>query len=224
MASGKHEKLIRIFKVGDALVRLKVPYGNYLNGLNMFSPGSLSSNGKIFGPAYTVRMVDAKDKSAPTPSTHFADAIPKDAVVFISQPKGFISACWGGLMSTRAQKLGAAGVVIDGRFRDIAEHREMGMGLFARGVSILGSNTFTRSSEMNVPVTYENEEVGEQVVIQPGDYILGDEDGVVAVPKDKVEDCVKICQERYALDEETLKCLQNGESLGATIEKLRKAN
>lgn len=190
----------------------------------MYSPGSLSSNGRIFGPAYTVRMVDAKDKSAPTPSQHFADAIPKDAVVFISQQKGFINACWGGLMSTRAQKLGAAGVVIDGRFRDIAEHREMGMGLFARGVSILGSATFTRSSEINVPVTYENVEVGEQVVIQPGDYIIGDEDGVVAVPKDKVEDCVKICQERYALDEGTLKCLQNGEPLGATIEKLRKAN
>lgn len=127
-------------------------------------------------------------------------------------------------MSTRARKLGAAGVVIDGRFRDVAEHREMGMGLFARGISILGSNTFTRSSELNVPVTYENVEVGEQVVVKPGDYILGDADGVVAVPQDKVEDCVKICQERYAIDEETLKCLEKGEPLGPTIEKLRKAN
>src|SRR5690242_17376571 len=76
------------------------------------------------------------------------------SVVFISQPKGLISACWGGLMSTRAQKLGASGVVIDGKFRDISEHRELGFGLAARGISVLGSNTFTRSSEINVPVTY----------------------------------------------------------------------
>lgn len=168
-------------------------------------------------------MVDASDKSAPTPSTHFADAIPKDAVVFVSQPKGYISACWGGLMSTRARKLGAAGVVIDGRFRDIAEHRELGMGLFARGVSILGSNTFTRSSELNVPVPYENSEVGGKVIVHPGDYILGDADGVVVVPEDKVEDCVQLCQERYDIDEETRSCLEQGQPMGPTIKKLRKS-
>lgn len=103
----------------------------------------MNPGAKIFDPAYTVRMVAAADKSAPTPPTHFADAISKDAVVFVSQPKRYISACWGGLMSTRVRQLGAAGVVIDDRFRDIHEHRELGLGLFARGVSILESNTFT---------------------------------------------------------------------------------
>ena len=183
----------------------------------------MSPGAKIFGPAYTVRMVAAADKSAPTPPTHFADAIPKDAVVFISQPKGYISACWGGLMSTRARKLGAAGVVIDGRFRDIHEHRELGLCLFARDVSILGSNTFTRSSELNVPVPYENAEVGGHVVVHPGDYIMGDANGVVVVPEDKVEDCVHLCQERYDIDEETRRCLENGEPMGPTIKNLRKS-
>ena len=183
----------------------------------------MSPGAKVFGPAYTVRMVAAADKSAPTPPTHFADAIPKDAVVFISQPKGYISACWGGLMSTRARKLGAAGVVIDDRFRDVHEHREFGLGLFARDVSILGSNTFTRSSELNVPVPYENAEVGGHVVVHPGDYIMGDANGVVVVPEDKVEDCVHLCQERYDIDEETRRCLENGEPMGPTIKNLRKS-
>ena len=182
----------------------------------------MSPGAKIFGPAYTVRMVPASDKSSPTPPTHFADSIPKDSVVFVSQPKGIISACWGGLMSTRAQKLGAAGVVIDGRFRDIAEHREMGIGLFARDVSILGSNTFTRSSELEVPVTYENVDINEKVTIQPGDYILGDADGVVTIPSQLVEKCLQLCQERYDIDEETRRCLENGEEMGQTIQRLRK--
>lgn len=72
-------------------------------------------------------MVDANDKSSPTPSSHFVDSIPEDSVVFISQPRHFFTACWGGLMATRARKLGAKGIVIDGNFRDINEHRELEM-------------------------------------------------------------------------------------------------
>ncbi|KAL4758070.1 RraA family protein [Aspergillus foveolatus] len=185
--------------IGDALVRLGVPNCGYLSGLKLYSPGVMCTKIRIFGPAYTVRMVRDSDKAAPTPPQHFADAIPKDSVFFISQPKGL--------------KLGAAGVVIDGRFRDLAEHQELGIGLFARDISILGSNTFTRSS---------NSDGGETVVIQPGDYIVGDADGVVAVPTDKVEECVELCQRRYNIDEETRACLENGEEMGPTIKRSRK--
>ncbi|KAJ5087183.1 hypothetical protein N7456_010799 [Penicillium angulare] len=208
--------------IGDALVKLGIKHGGYLSGLSMYSPDRMSGPSKIFGPAYTVRMVPTADKSSLSPPRHFADVIPKGSVVFVSQPKGLISACWGGLMSTRAQKLGAAGVVIDGRFRDIEEHRTLGIGLFARGVSILGSNTFTRSSELNVPVTYENVEIDEKVTITPGDYILGDCDGAVAIPPDTVEECLRLCQERYEIDEKTRECLESGDEMGPTIQKLRK--
>ncbi|PYI36196.1 RraA-like protein [Aspergillus indologenus CBS 114.80] len=208
--------------IGDALVKLGVPNGGYLSGLKMFSPGLMCTSTKIFGPAYTVRMVRDSDKASPTPPKHFADAIPKGSVVFVSQPQGLVSACWGGLMSTRAQQRGAAGVVIDGRFRDVAEHRQLGVGLFARDVSILGSASFTRSSELNVPVTYAEGSAGESVVIQPGDYIVGDADGVVAVPVGKIERCVELCQERFEIDEETRRCLEQGEEMGATIKRLRK--
>lgn len=125
-------------------------------------------------------------------------------------------------MSTRAQKRGAAGVIIDGKFRDINEHRELGMTLFARGISILGSNTFTRSSELDVPVIYKNSDNGGQVVINPGDYILGDADGVVVVPPEKAEECVQLCQERFEIDEETRRCLERGDEIGSTIKRLRK--
>lgn len=113
-------------QVGDALVKLNVTYGGYLHGLKMFSPHQQAGTTKLFGPAYTVQMVDANDTTSPKPSQHFVDGIEQGQVVFISQPKGFYSACWGGLMSTRAKYLGAQGVVVDGNFRDLNEHREMG--------------------------------------------------------------------------------------------------
>ena len=93
----------------------------------MWSPERQCGSSKIFGPAYTVQMVDAKDETAVKPAINFVDAIPNGSVVFISQPKGLYSACWGGLMSTRAKYLGAQGVVIDGNFRDVNEHRDLGL-------------------------------------------------------------------------------------------------
>jgi regulator of RNase E activity RraA len=75
-------------------------------------------------------MVDVRDPSSdaahPRPESHFADANRRGGVMFISQPKGLPSACWGGLMSTRAMALGAEAVVVDGRVRDVGEHRNMG--------------------------------------------------------------------------------------------------
>lgn len=125
-------------------------------------------------------------------------------------------------MSTRAQKAGAAGVVIDGRFRDINEHRELGIGLYARGMSILGSHTFTRSSELNVPVSYQIEELdNEEVLVNPGDIIVGDADGVVAIPPSLAEECVRLCESRWNVDEATRRCIEEGEEIGPVIQKLR---
>ncbi len=92
----------------------------------MYSPERETGSVKIFGPAFTVHMVLESDTTAPTPATHFVDSIPKDSVVFLSQPKATFNSVWGGLMSTRAQILGSQGVVIDGYFRDINEHKDLG--------------------------------------------------------------------------------------------------
>lgn len=59
------------------------------------------------------------------------------------------------------------------------------------------------------------------MTVNPGDYILGDADGVVALPMGAIEECVRLCQERWEIDQETLKCLANGEEMGPTIRKLR---
>lgn len=53
------------------------------------------------------------------------DTVPAGAVLFISAPNKMINACYGGLMSTRAQHVGAAGTIIDGRLRDLQEHRDL---------------------------------------------------------------------------------------------------
>lgn len=119
-------------------------------------------------------------------------------------------------MATRARMTRAAGVVVNGRFRDVGEIQGMGLPLFAKGCSILGSNTFTRASEINVPLQFQGD-----LWVNPGDVIVGDQDGVVVVPPSLVEQVVQICRERKESDERVLEALELGESMGDAM-KLRK--
>ncbi|TDZ47424.1 4-hydroxy-4-methyl-2-oxoglutarate aldolase [Colletotrichum trifolii] len=198
--------------IGDALVKLKHPYGGFLDGIRMFSPGAGT---RIFGPAVTVQMVEVSDTSAPKLDRHFVDHNEDGGVMYIQQPKGLRSACWGGLMSTRAKYLGARGVVIDGRMRDVGEHNEMGFPVFAQGTSVLGSNSFTRASRVNVPLQFKGD-----LWINPSDILIGDADGVVVTPPSLVERVVILCQERAEADDKMFAELRKGASMGDLIKNV----
>lgn len=73
-----------------------------------------------------IKMVEASDTTSPKLATHFADSNEAGKIMYIHQPQGMYSACFGGLMAARSKYLGAAGTVINGRFRDIGEIQEMG--------------------------------------------------------------------------------------------------
>ncbi|RSM02954.1 hypothetical protein CDV31_010695 [Fusarium ambrosium] len=217
MAPSKALDLLRRFTscdIGDALVKLKYPYGGFLDGIRIFSP---DSQARIIGPAVTIKMVESSDKSAPALDKHFVDHNEDGGIMYIQQPKGLPSACWGGLMSTRAKFLGAEGVVIDGRMRDINEHKEMKFPVFARGHSILGSNTFTRASLVNVPLQFKDE-----LWINPGDILVGDADGVVVVPPTLAERVAELCQARAEVDEKMFTELRKGAAMGELIKTIRK--
>ncbi|RSL63816.1 hypothetical protein CEP53_004301 [Fusarium sp. AF-6] len=217
MPPSKAIDLLRRFTscdIGDALVKLKYPYGGFLDGIRIFSP---DSQARIIGPAVTVKMVEPSDKSAPSLDKHFVDHNEDGGIMYIQQPKGLPSACWGGLMSTRAKFLGAEGVVIDGRMRDINEHKEMKFPVFARGHSILGSNTFTRASLVNVPLQFKDE-----LWINPGDILVGDADGVVVVPPTLAERVSELCQARAEVDEKMFTELRKGAAMGELIKTIRK--
>ncbi|KAF5006847.1 hypothetical protein FDECE_6794 [Fusarium decemcellulare] len=204
--------------IGDALVKLKYPYGGFLDGIHMWSPAHRSGTQKAIGQAVTVKMVTMSDTSAPKPDRHFADCNEPGKIMYIQQPKGLYSACWGGLMSTRAHALQATGAVVDGRIRDVNEHRDLGFPVFARETSILGSNTFTRASEINVPLQFKGD-----LWINPGDVLVGDADGVVVVPPSLMDQVIQLCHERAEIDARTMEALRNGEDIGGAIKRFRKA-
>ncbi|KAG8864515.1 hypothetical protein FRB96_005018 [Tulasnella sp. 330] len=231
-------------EISDAFIKLKHNRPWYIPDIIQYSPTKPSdiayasqptNENKICGPAYTVRMVLAVDKQSPTPKEHFVDAIPEGSIVVISSPvpQGR-SAVWGGLMTAGAKVRGALGVVIDGRFRDLNEHREAAFPVYARGQSTLGQGTFTRPSELNVPIsvglyptsdmelaTSEGLPLHGPVVIQPGDIMVADADGVVCVPKDMVEDVSERCRIGREVDDKCMEDIKAGKGVAETF-KLRR--
>lgn len=89
--------------------------------------------------------------------------------------------------------------------------------VFARETSILGSGSFTRASEIDVPLQFNND-----LWINPGDILVGDRNGVVVVPPSLMENVINLCQERFEIDEKTFAALRDGEEMGTTLARLRK--
>ncbi|RVT82723.1 RraA family protein [Rhodobacteraceae bacterium CCMM004] len=115
-------------------------------------------------------------------------------------------ALWGGLMSTRALHLGAAGAVLDGYVRDSNEILELGLPVASRGCYAQDQGPRGKVLDYNVPLT-----VG-RVRIQPGDIVFADCDGVLCVPRAQETEIVGAALEKVRGESAVRKALQDGMS------------
>jgi regulator of RNase E activity RraA len=128
-------------------------------------------------------------------------------------------------MTAGAKARHVRGVVISGRCRDLAEHRQENFPVFARGHSTLGQGGFTRPSVLNQmvmvhPVTIEPGSFP-SVDVVPGDIILADIDGVVCVPSRRVDEVVEICAKAREVDAACLTDIRAGLGVQASFKKWR---
>jgi 4-hydroxy-4-methyl-2-oxoglutarate aldolase len=106
------------------------------------------------------------------------DSLKPDDVLVAYAPTTSKAALWGGLLSTAARARGARGVVIEGMTRDVKRIREMTFPVFASGFSPHDFNGRLRVFAYRCAI-----ECG-GVLVEPGDIIFGDVDGVVVIPQD----------------------------------------
>lgn len=121
--------------IADVLLKLKVPGAGFLPDLKpAFNSASVSINKITIAPLSTV-VFAAKNSTdlsnypaANIPADkHWVDLTVPDSIVVISQPEGQKNAVLGGIMALRAQVLGAKGVIVSGRVRDIDELEATGI-------------------------------------------------------------------------------------------------
>lgn len=111
---------------------------------------------------------------------HALDRVQPGDVLVIDW-RGCLGACGAGSESLiEPIQRGLRGVVIDGAWRDIDQITQLGFPLFGRGVTA-HSGPKASAGEINVPVSCGG------VVVNPGDLVLADRDGVVVIPRGSVE-------------------------------------
>lgn len=113
---------------------------------------------------------------------------------------------WGEIMSAAAQARQLGGLVIDGCVRDGAVLADFGFPVFARGLSIRGTGKdFGARGWINHPVLFDD------LVVQPGDLVVGDTDGVVALPRARAAEVVQAAQAREAKEAGIVQRIRAGE-------------
>ena len=104
-----------------------------------------------------------------------------------------------------AQQAGIAGLVIDGSVRDAEAIVEIGFPVFCRGLSIKGTNK-EQPGQVNEPIVCGG------ISVNPGDLILGDRDGVVAVSPGRAKDVLAAAEAREAKEEKIRTELKAGKT------------
>ncbi|HPS91612.1 MAG TPA: bifunctional hexulose-6-phosphate synthase/ribonuclease regulator [Methanothrix sp.] len=164
---------------------------------------------KIVGRAVTVQTF-AGDWAKPVEAIDMCG--PGDVLV-IYNGSDYISP-WGGLATLSSKNRGIEGVVIDGAVRDVDEIRELNYPIFASGITPNAGDP-KGMGEINSEIT-----CGGQTV-RPGDYIVGDESGVVVIPKERAYEIARRAKEVQKMESRLYEEIRRGGTL-STVANLKK--
>lgn len=157
-----------------------MPVANVSDCMSRMEAGGASlrpmhAGGVLAGPAFTV-----KTRPGDNLMVHKALAMAQAGDVIVVDAGGDLTnAIIGEIMTATAQRKGLAGIIIHGAIRDSGEIAQANFPVYAAGVTHRGPYK-DGPGEINVPVSFGG------MVIQPGDLILGDEDGCLCIPRGEV--------------------------------------
>ena len=184
--------------VSDALDRLGRP-GSLLGIAPLFD------GARLCGPAYTVRYVTAG--SPPGTVGDYLDDVPPGGVVVLDNGGRVDCTVWGDILTAMANQRGVAGTVIDGVCRDVQRALGLSYPIYSRGRFMRTGKDRVEVSDVNRPVTVGG------VQVRPGDLLLGDADGVIAVPQEITDEVAEICAVISEREDAILKDVLAGSSI-----------
>ena len=199
--------------VGDVLDRLGRQHQFLPSGLSPLQPAM-----RIVGRAMPVLEADVIEAGAGRPASRgplagkpfglMLEALDdlKPGEVYIATGGSLRYAMWGGLMTTRARYLSAAGAILDGHIRDAGEIERMDFPVFSRGLYAQDQGPRGQVIDYRCPI-----ELG-GVRIDPGDLLFGDREGVVVIPRDCEDAVLAGALEKVSTEDEVAIAIQNGMS------------
>lgn len=146
------------------------------------------------------------------------DALPAGSVSVWGGTNASGICLFGDLIAATMQKRGCAGAVVDGGFRDVQDISGTGFTVFARYVSPVQSigrwRVTSHGETIQVPGA-----LGRPVPVSPGDFVLGDEDGVVVIPAGLVITVLQRAEEIVRMEQEARKLSAEGMTAAEMLEK-----
>jgi 3-hexulose-6-phosphate synthase/6-phospho-3-hexuloisomerase len=165
-----------------------------------------SANCRMAGPAATLWV-------------HTADILmvgkalsecPKGAVLVIDGQGELNTALWGAITTLGARLKGVEGVVIDGAIRDVAQIRRERLPVFARA-AVPNAGGAEYRGEIGVTIQCAG------AVVNSGDWIVSDEDGVVVVPQARLEETISAAERLRKVEIKIQRAVESGKDLAALL-------
>ncbi|MFJ9562825.1 RraA family protein [Streptomyces fuscichromogenes] len=147
----------------------------------------LDRNFRLAGPAFTIRYGPVG--TDPGSVGDYIDDLDPGSVVVLDNAGRLDATVWGDLLTATAARRGIAGTVIDGVCRDSDRALELGYPVYSRGRWMRTGKDRVRVDGYQLPVTVGG------VRVEPGDLLLGDADGVVAIPAERVAEVIAVAEE-----------------------------
>jgi regulator of RNase E activity RraA len=108
---------------------------------------------------------------------------------------------------------------VDGRFRDVDEQRALNFPIFARDVGTAPPYEQVKVVGVNVPVKLQSEH--QDMEVRPNDFLMGDFNGVVVLPREMAQEVLKMMKERVEKDEKVREALEGGMGFKEASAKFR---
>jgi regulator of RNase E activity RraA len=172
---------------------------------------------KVVGPAVTIQEGPTDEVLPPQHALDAIDESPEGSVIVIGVNGEPNVAIWGGIMTAGAVANGLAGAILDGGVRDIMEiRRDYDFSVFARSISPGTTLGRFKTLSSNEPV-----ECG-GILVNPGDLIVADLDGVVVVPKEHVTAVLERATEIEMREAKQAKLIRETKSLRQGLAKYKR--
>lgn len=209
------ETLPRLSKASTAsvatLLYKRGYYNSYIQGASPMGAGKRT----MVGPAYTLRYIPARPDTDPLdafrepdhPQRVAVEECPANAVLVMDCRQDASAASAGSILLTRLEVRGAAGVVTDGGIRDATGAAQLEMPVYAGKPSAPTNLTKHHAVDIGLPIACGG------VAVYPGDICLGDNDGVMVIPRHLADEIAEETVEMELFERFVLECVKDGASI-----------
>lgn len=210
--------LDRLNRVSTATVTTQL----FKRGLrNTFLFGVMALNpthARFVGEAFTLRYIPAREdldvlsvfSDYEHPQRKAIEQTGTGQVLVVDCRGDASAAAAGEILITRLMRRGAAGIVTDGSFRDSPGLRRMSFPVFATGVSAMTNLAKHHAVDLQVPIGCAG------VPVYPGDVVMGDEEGVVCIPRELADEVAEQAEHQERHEEFILSQVEEGAPLRGT--------